>query len=163
MSIYTGVDSNGIVLSVTIPDDAFPIKGADVNVPFETIIDALAALKNGRGRRDPIHVTDGDHMFDSNTGGNIIILTSPPAADRVWRLRQNTAPVPKNGDWFRFVVVIGASGKLISIKREGSVAPIAIFGPTSSDPDAVSTCEVQLVAGVWRLVGGSDVRKSVEV
>jgi len=48
MSTYAAVTTNGITLTITIPDDGKTIEAADVNVPLCSILDSIARLtKNG--------------------------------------------------------------------------------------------------------------------
>lgn len=104
-----------------------------------------------------VFLTDRDHLLDTSTGGQRIVLPTP-AQNRVMTLRQITAPVPPEGFWFELLVHIRQAPFTVGIKREGAVNDyVAIIGDGTPDVawhnvHQIASVRVQVVQGVWRLV-----------
>jgi hypothetical protein len=103
--------------------------------------------------RAPLYIAEANITLDQNTGANRIIMSANPTANRVITLRQSTAPIPENGDWFEVMVTLGASAFTVVLQREGSVEFVAVFGDgIGAAGNHVVSARVQLVSGAWRLM-----------
>ena len=102
----------------------------------------------------PTYLGDSSQTVDAGTN-NLFILTEP-GAGRDITIRQSTAPIPEDGDRIKFYIpVSGDAGIGIAFRREG-FAPGEIIATVNGSVTKFPTeVTVQLVAGVWRLVGST--------
>jgi hypothetical protein len=133
-----------------------------LSVTASASIDGVATLSGGTRRRTPAFLADADQTVGPSNG-QIFVLADNPAALRDITLRQSSSPVPVNGDWMRFLLKTGNSPNYYRFRREGSGNDLAfVKGFIDVDEGAGTSflynccqLEVQLVSGVWRMVGAS--------
>lgn len=127
------------------------------NITFD--LSGVTKLTGRQVEAFPVYLTTTDVTLDHATGGNEIIMLAAPSANRIITLRQGTAPIPENGDWFEITVLLGTSAFTVAIQREGASLGdyVAVLGDgIGGTGNQVASAKVKLVAGVWRLmhVGG---------
>ncbi len=144
---------------LTILDNGADVGGftAKTNTTVSMESGSFFDLRGKSQRRAIVSLSDTAHTIDSSSGANNFIMRTAPGADRVITLRQSTAPVPREGDWYEFTVLLGTSAFTVGLQREGSMDYVAVIGdgvgmsPWGSS-NLAGTALVQFDSGVWRLV-----------